>query len=125
MPSSLLDALIHQHHDVPEGNTPEPLDLPVLVLVLDRVPDKHNLQVGLYRLGPVLALCMIMVLDGAVAGTDPRPCSCGKSSGRGQTRGFLLPGSPRPGTGPAWRPASTTASRSPGCALDDAAQTAL
>jgi predicted transposase YbfD/YdcC len=69
MPSSLLDALTRHCRDVPGADTcqvvPEALDLPALAVVLDRVPDRRDRRGRRYRLGPVLALCVVTVLGGA------------------------------------------------------------
>ena len=65
MPSSLLDALMRHCRDVPGVDTPEAFVLPALAVVLDRVPDQRDRRGRRYRLGQVLALCVITVLGGA------------------------------------------------------------
>ncbi|MEV5777788.1 ISAs1 family transposase [Streptomyces antimycoticus] len=65
MPSSLIDALARHHEDV---DLPCPLielpDLPTLAEVLDQVPDPRRVRGRRYRIGSLLALCLVAVLSG-------------------------------------------------------------
>ena len=77
MPSSPIDALARHREDVVPPCPPEELpDLPALAALLDALPDPRHR----YRLGPLLALCLLAVLGGAtslaritrfIAGCDP------------------------------------------------------
>lgn len=66
MPSSPIDALLRHregvHLSCPAADLP---DLPALVQVMDRIPDPRRRRGRRYRLGPLLALCLITVLSGA------------------------------------------------------------
>ncbi|MET7766970.1 transposase family protein, partial [Streptomyces sp. NPDC005393] len=65
MPSSLIDALARHHEDV---DLPCPLielpDLRTLADVLDQVPDPRRVRGRRYRIGSLLALCLVAVLSG-------------------------------------------------------------
>ncbi|WP_329538410.1 ISAs1 family transposase (plasmid) [Streptomyces sp. NBC_01450] len=65
MPSSLIDALARHHEDV---DLPCPLiELPglcTLADVLDQVPDPRRVRGRRYRIGSLLALCLVAVLSG-------------------------------------------------------------
>ena len=67
MPSSLLDTLVRHCEDVVPHDLPVPagVGLPALAEVLDRIPDRRHRRGRRYRLGPVLALCLVAVLGGA------------------------------------------------------------
>jgi len=66
VPSSLLDAALHQCEDIEPADSPAQLpDLPGLAEVLDRIPDARRRQGRRYRLGTILALCVVAVLCGA------------------------------------------------------------
>jgi predicted transposase YbfD/YdcC len=69
MPSSLFTTLARHCDDLSGTDAPEAvpdaLDLPALAVVLDRVPDQRDRRGRRYRLGPVLALCVVAVLGGA------------------------------------------------------------
>ncbi|MBT2407895.1 transposase family protein [Streptomyces sp. ISL-87] len=63
MPSSLIDALARHREDV---GLPCPLaDLRTLAQVLDAVPDPRRVRGRRYRIGSLLALCLVAVLGGA------------------------------------------------------------
>ncbi|WP_169806485.1 transposase family protein, partial [Actinomadura latina] len=68
MPSSPIDALVRHCEGVvlpcPATDLP---GLPALVQVLDRIPDPRHRRGRRYRLGPVLALCLVAVLSGATS----------------------------------------------------------
>ena len=66
MPSSLLDAAVRQCEGIAPLDSPAQLaGLPVLAEVLDRIPDHRRAQGRRYRLGVILALCVVAVLCGA------------------------------------------------------------
>jgi hypothetical protein len=82
VPSSPIDALARHCEGVvlpcPATGLP---GLPALVEVLDRIPDPRRRCGRRYRLGPLLALCLVAVLSGATslakivrfaAGFDPQ-----------------------------------------------------
>lgn len=68
MPSSPIDALVRHCEGVvlpcPVTDLP---GLPALVQVLDRIPDPRRRRGRRYRLGPMLALCLVAVLSGATS----------------------------------------------------------
>lgn len=68
MPSSPIDALVRHCEGVvlpcPATDLP---GLPALVQVLDRIPDPRHRRGRRYRLGPMLALCLVAVLSGATS----------------------------------------------------------
>ncbi|MFJ3552051.1 ISAs1 family transposase [Streptomyces sp. NPDC090114] len=66
MPSSLIGVL--QRHCADTGSTcPEPSQLTRLADVLGRIPDPRRVRGRRYRLGSLLALCMVAVLGGATS----------------------------------------------------------
>ena len=69
MPSSLLDSLTRHREGLPGADGPGTvagvLDPPALAVVLDTVPDRRDRRGRRYRLGPILALCVVTVLGGA------------------------------------------------------------
>ncbi|WP_165967060.1 ISAs1 family transposase [Actinomadura sp. 7K507] len=68
MPSSPIDALVrHCEGVVPPCPVTDLPGLPVLVEVLDRIPDPRRRRGRRYRLGPLLALCLVAVLSGATS----------------------------------------------------------
>ncbi|WP_157875042.1 ISAs1 family transposase [Streptomyces resistomycificus] len=63
MPSSLIDVLACHREDV---DLPcSPADLRTLAQVLDEVPDPRRVRGRRYRIGSLLALCLVAVLGGA------------------------------------------------------------
>ncbi|WP_308126787.1 transposase family protein [Nonomuraea guangzhouensis] len=81
MPSSPIDVLARHLEHVSVADPPaDLLDLPTLAEVLDTVPDPRSCRGRRYRLGPLLALSLLVVLGGAtslvkiarfIAGYDP------------------------------------------------------
>ncbi|WP_405681883.1 ISAs1 family transposase [Streptomyces sp. NBC_01238] len=66
MPSSLIDVLQRHREDVDLPHLPAELsDLAALSEVLDRLPDPRRVRGRRYRLGSLLALCLLAVLGGA------------------------------------------------------------
>ncbi|WP_345038575.1 ISAs1 family transposase [Streptomyces sannanensis] len=66
MPSSLTDVLQRHHGDVDLLRLPAgPSELTALADVLDRLPDPRRVRGRRYRLGSLLALCLLAVLGGA------------------------------------------------------------
>ncbi|MEU9369509.1 ISAs1 family transposase [Streptomyces avermitilis] len=78
MSSSLIDALAHHREDVDPACPPA--DLRTLARILDEVPDPRRIRGRRYRIGSLLALCLVAVLGGAKSvtaiarfGTDSSP----------------------------------------------------
>ncbi|MFC8370932.1 ISAs1 family transposase [Streptomyces sp. NPDC057239] len=78
MSSSLIDALSRHREDI-DSPCP-PADLRTLAQILDEVPDPRRVQGRRYRIGSLLALCLVAVLGGAKSvtaiarfGTDSSP----------------------------------------------------
>ncbi|WP_371503143.1 ISAs1 family transposase [Kitasatospora sp. NBC_00374] len=68
MPSSLIDVLLRHCEDVDLPCPPAELsELHTLAEVLDRVPDPRRVRGRRYRLGVLLALCLVAVLSGATS----------------------------------------------------------
>jgi predicted transposase YbfD/YdcC len=68
VPSSPIDVLARHCEDVePSCSPPEFPDLPSLAEVLDGLPDPRSRRGRRYRLGPLLALCLVAVLGGATS----------------------------------------------------------
>jgi DDE_Tnp_1-associated len=66
MSSSLIDVLQRHREDVDLPHLPaEQSELAALAKVLDRLPDPRRVQGRRYRLGSLLALCLLAVLGGA------------------------------------------------------------
>ncbi|MET7312392.1 ISAs1 family transposase [Streptomyces sp. NPDC005571] len=66
MPSSLIDVLQRYREDADPLHLPAKLsELAALSEVLDRLPDPRRVRGRRYRLGPLLALCLLAVLGGA------------------------------------------------------------
>jgi len=68
VPSSPIDVLVRHREDVvlpcPAMELP---GLPGLAEMLDRLPDPRRPQGRRYRLGPLLAVCLVAVLSGATS----------------------------------------------------------
>ncbi|MFD5140385.1 transposase family protein [Streptomyces sp. NPDC058378] len=66
MPSSLIDVLSRHREDTDLLHLPDELsELAVLSEVLDQLPDPRRVRGRRYRLGSLLALCLLAVLGGA------------------------------------------------------------
>lgn len=66
MPSSLIGVL-QRHCADTDSTCPEPSQLTCLADVLGRIPDPRRVRGRRYRLGSLLALCMVAVLGGATS----------------------------------------------------------
>ncbi|MGW2520674.1 hypothetical protein ACWC09_27370 [Streptomyces sp. NPDC001617] len=66
MPSSLIGVL-QRHCADTDSTCPEPSQLTCLADVLGRIPDPRRVRGRRYRLGSLLALCMIADLGGATS----------------------------------------------------------
>ncbi|WP_406729442.1 ISAs1 family transposase [Streptomyces sp. GD-15H] len=68
MPSSLIDVLQRHCEDIDSAcPDPEPQQFTSLAEVLGRVPDPRRVRGRRYRLGSLLALCLVAVLGGATS----------------------------------------------------------
>lgn len=66
MPSSLINVLQRHREDADLAHlAPEQSELATLAEVLDRLPDPRRVRGRRYRLGSLLALCLLAVLGGA------------------------------------------------------------
>jgi hypothetical protein len=66
VPSSLIDVLQRHREDADPLHLPAELsELTALSQVLDRLPDPRRVRGRRYRLGSLLALCLLAVLGGA------------------------------------------------------------
>ncbi|WP_266636205.1 transposase family protein (plasmid) [Streptomyces sp. NBC_01340] len=73
MPSSPIGVL-QRHCADTDSTCPEPSQLTCLADVLGRIPDPRRVRGRRYRLGSLLALCMVAVLGGATS-LGPSPAS--------------------------------------------------
>jgi predicted transposase YbfD/YdcC len=123
MPSSLLDTLTRHREGISGADGPgtvaDALDPPALAVVLNTVPDRRDRRGRRYRLGPILALCVITVLGGARSLAQIRRRARAMDPQIWDAAGFALDTD-----GTAVLPAATTLGRAlatvDGDALDDA-----